>query len=258
MSSRKSFSHILLTVLLPTLLLGGCASVDIPPSEWPAKRFYNEAQESLAIGDFENAIKHFEDLEIHHPFSQYTQQAQLEVAYSYYKYDEPDSALSATDRYIKLYPRANNVDYAYYLRGLISMERGISNFDLWLGLDQTKRQPQTFKDAFYYFEELITRFPNSDYANDAKQRMIHLRNHLAENELHSARYYMKRGAYLSAVNRVKYVIENYPQTPAIPDALAIMVKAYQELGVNDLADNALEILKLNYPDHKELSDLSES
>ncbi len=250
MPSIKSFNRLLITLWLPLFFLGGCATTELPPNQWTAEKFYQEAQQALEIGDFENAIKHFEDLEVHHPFSPYTQQAQLEVAYAYYKYDEPDSALAALDRYIKLYPRAEDVDYAFYLRGLVSMERGISSFDLWLGLDITKRQPQTFKAAFRYFEDLINRYPNSQYVKDAKQRMVHLRNHLATYELHSAGYYMRRGAYLSAVNRAKYVLENYPQTPAIPDALAIMAEAYQQLGIQDLANNAIEVLKLNFPNHK--------
>ena len=242
--SLKSFSALLLT----TFLLGGCATTDLDPSKWPAERFYNEAKEALSDGDYETAIKRFEDLEIHHPFSNYTQQAQLEVAYAYYKYDEPDSAIAAADRYIKLYPRADNVDYAYYLRGLVDFERGLASLDLALGLDVTKREPKSAKSAFTYFEELIKRFPNSQYVEDAKLRMIDLRNRLATYELYVADYYMRRGAYLSAVNRCKEVLENYPQTPAIPDALVIMVQAYRQLGINDLAEDALKVLQLNYPD----------
>lgn len=240
----KSFASLLLI----TLLLGGCATTDLDPSKWPAQRFYNEAKEALSDGNYETAIKRFEDLEIHHPFSPYTQQAQLEVAYAYYKYDEPDSAIAAADRYIKLYPRAGNVDYAYYLRGLVSFERGLASLDLALGLDVTKREPKSANNSFRYFEELINRYPNSQYAEDAKQRMIDLRNRLATYEIHVADYYMRRGAYLSAANRSKSVLESYPQTPAIPDALVIMVKAYRKLGINELADDALKVLKLNYPD----------
>ena len=235
-------------LLFATLLLGGCATTDLDPSKWPAERFYKEGKEALTNGDYETAVKRFENLETHHPFSVYTQQAQLEVAYAYYKYDEPDSAIAAADRYIKLYPRADNVDYAYYLRGLVSFERGLASLDLALGLDVTKREPKSAKNAFAYFEELINRYPNSQYAEDAKQRMIDLRNRLATYDIHVADYYMRRGAYLSAANRCKEVLELYPQTPAIPDALVIMVKAYRQLGINDLADDALKVLQLNYPD----------
>ncbi len=238
----------LTSLFLITLLLVGCATTDLDPSTWPAERFYKEAKQALNDRDYEIAIKRYEDLEIHHPFSPYTQQAQLEVGYAYFKYDEPDSAIAAAERYIKLYPRADNVDYAYYLRGLVSFERGLSTFDLALGLDITKREPKSAKNAFFYFEELVKRYPNSPYAEDAKRRMVDLRNRLATYEMHVADYYMRRGAYLSAANRCQEVLENYPQTPAIPDALVMMVQAYRELGIDDLAEDTRKVLQLNYPD----------
>ena len=241
--------------LIPALflsLLVGCASTS-NPATWPASKFYSLAQESMSAKDFQTAIKHYEDLEIHHPFSPYTQQAQLEVAYAYYKYDEPDSAIAAANRYIKLYPRAKDVDYAYYLRGLVSFERGMSTLDLTLGLDFSKRQPKTTKEAFQHFEELIKRYPDSKYVNDAKQRMLDIRNRLAEFELHAANYYLRRGAYLSAAKRAQYALANYPQTPAVPDALIIIIKAYRQLGIDDLADDALKVFKLNYPEHEAIN-----
>lgn len=238
----------LTALLLATLLLGGCATTDLDPSKWEASRFYNEAKEALDDGDYQTAIKRYEDLEIHHPFSPYTQQAQLEVAYAYYRFDEADSAIAAADRYIKLYPRADNVDYAYYLRGLVSFERGLASLDLALGLDITKREPKSARTAFNYFEELLKRYPNSQYSEDAKLRMVDLRNRLAAYEVHVAGYYMRRGAYLSAANRCKNVLEFYPQTPATPDALVIMVQAYRQLGIDDLAAGAMKVLELNYPD----------
>ena len=244
MSLIKSLTPLLFV----TLLLGGCATADLDPTEWAAERFYNEAKQALDNNDYEIAIKRYEDLEIHHPFSPYTQQAQLEIGYAYYKYDEPDSAIAAADRYIKLYPRAENVDYAYYLRGLASFERGLSTFDLALGLDITKREPKAAKNAFIYFEELIKRYPDSHYGDDAKRRMIDLRNRLAAYELHVAHYYMNRGAHLSAVNRCKNILENYPQTPSIPDALVTMAEAYRQLGIHDLANDTLQVLQLNHPD----------
>ena len=243
--------------LIPVLflsLLVGCASTSNPDT-WPASEFYNQAQESMSIEDYQTAIKHYEDLEIHHPFSPYTQQAQLDVAYAYYKYDEPDSAIAAANRYIKLYPRAKDVDYAYYLRGLINFERSMSTLDLTLGLDFSKRQPNTAKDAFHHFANLIKRYPDSKYVNDAKQRMLDIRNQLAQYELHAANYYFRRGAYLSAVKRAQYALANYPQTPAIPDALILMIKAYRQLGINDLADDALRVFKLNYPEHETINEL---
>jgi outer membrane protein assembly factor BamD len=241
-----SLKTVFITLLL-SILIGACATQD-DPSKWSAKRFYDEAEASLKSEDYPSAIKYFEDLEIHHPFSPYTQQAQLEVINAYYKSEDAESAIAAADRYIKLYPRDRNVDYAYYMRGLVSFDRGISGIDLFFDLDTTKRQPDTALQSYHYFEELIRRFPESKYAEDAKQRMVDLRNKLAKYELHVARYYLRRGAYLSAANRAKYAIETYPQTPAIPDALVLMIEAYRKLGVNDLADDAMKVLRLNYPE----------
>lgn len=249
------FKTLFASTLIATLLWG-CASTN-DPSKWSAEQFFSEASEALNDADYATAIKYFEDLEIYHPFSPFTQQAQLEVAYTYFKYNEPDSAIAAADRYIKLYPRAKNVDYAYYLRGLVNFERGTSGFDLALNLDTTSRQSRSSLSAYRNFEELVQRFPASEYANDAKQRMVALRNHLAEYELHVARYYLRRGAPLSAVRRAQYTLETYPQTPAIPDALALLAEAYIKLGVTDMAGDVLEVLRLNYPDHDAIEDLSD-
>lgn len=249
-SLKNSFALLLLLALL-----GGCASTQ-DPSSWSAQQFYDRAREAMENKDYQSAIKYYEDLEIHHPFSPFTQQSQLEVIYAYYRYDEPESAIAAADRYIKLYPRAEDVDYAYYLRGLVSFDRGMSGLDLWLGLEADKRQPQSARNAFRYFEELIQRFPESEYAADAKQRMVHLRNQLARYELNVADYYFRRGAFLAAAKRAKFVLETYPQTPAIPDALVIMIKAYRRLGVEDLADDAMRVMQLNYPDHEALHQLN--
>lgn len=240
-----------LAILLLLTLVSGCATTH-DPSTWSAQEFYDRAREAMQRNDYQSAIQYYEDLEIRHPFSPYTQQAQLEVIHAYYEYNEPESAIAAAERYIKLYPRAGNVDYAYYLRGLVSAERGLSDFDLWLGLEADKRQPQSARNAYRYFEELITRFPESRYSADAKQRMVHLRNQLARHELSVADYYLRRGANLSAARRASYVVANFPQTPAIPDALVIMVQAYRELGIDDLAADALAVMKLNYPDHEGL------
>lgn len=248
------FKSILASALIMTLLWGCAATQD--PNKWPAEKFFTEAKEALDNSDYQTAIKYFEDLEIYHPFSPYTQQAQLEVAYTYYKYGEPDSSIAATERYIKLYPRSKNVDYAYYLRGLVAFERGTSGIDLAFNLDTSNRQPRTSISAYSYFEELIRRFPNSQYADDAKQRMIDLRNKLAKYELHVARYYLRRGANLSAAKRAKYTLETYPQTPIIPDALALLTEAYIKLGVDDLANSSLQVLRLNYPDHAAIKKLT--
>ncbi len=246
--------------LLAFLLLSltGCSLFDEneDPANWSAERYYQSVQDALKISDYQIAIQRLEELEIRYPFSSYATQGQLEIAYAYYKYDEPELAITAAERFIKLYPRNKNIDYAYYIMGLSNFNRGLSSLDFILDLDPTKRDPKSATDAFFSFEQLISRFPDSQYVDDAKQRMIHLRNRLAETELHAARYSVARGAHLAAVTRAKHVIETYPQSQAIPDALVIMLESYQALNIDDLADDTLAILKLNYPDHPSIAKLA--
>jgi len=242
--------------LIATLLLclSGCTLFDETedPSNWTAQRYYEEAKAALDIGDYQMAIQHLEDLEIRHPFSSYTTQGQLEIAYAYYKFDEPESAIAAAERFIKLYPRNEHVDYAYYIIGLSNFHRGLTAMDFLLDLPPSKRDPKPALDSFMSFEQLISRYPDSVYVPDAKQRMIYLRNRLAETEMHAARYFVARGAHLAAINRAKYVIEHYPQSQAVPDALALMMTSYQVLHIDDLAQDTREILALNYPKHPSL------
>ncbi len=236
---------------LAILLSSGCSifQSDENQGRWSAERYYHEAQSALEIGDYQAAINHLEDLEIQYPFSRYTSQGQLEIAYAYYKFNEPESALAAAERFIKLYPRHEHVDYAYYLKGLANFERGVSSLDLLLDLETTRRDPKPALESFRAFEQLIRRFPDSDYVADAKQRMVYLRNRLAQYELYIARYYMRRGAPLAAVNRSKQLLETYPRTPSIPEALALMSEAYLALDLKDLAEDTQKILQANYPDY---------
>ncbi len=247
---------ILLFVTLYTLtILSGCGSDPITDN-WPVDVLYQEAKDALDVGDYETAIKYYEILEARYPFGKYAQQAQLDIIYGYYKYEEPESALVAADRFIKLYPRHSNVDYVYYLKGLINFELDQGMLDRFLPLDHSQRDPTASKRAFQEFSELLRRFPNSRYSQDARQRMIHLRNRLAKHELHVAKFYMKRSAYLAAANRAKTVVQAYPRTPAVPEALVIMAKAYKIMALNDLSDNALKVLTLNYPNHKGIAEVN--
>lgn len=234
------------------LLIGACS---LFPSEngkiekGSAELLYKEGKASLQAGDFKTAISKFESLEARYPFGHYSQQALLEIAYAYYKFGEADSAISTANRFIKLYPRHKHVDYAYYLRGLASYNLSKNFFDRMFKVDPAQRNPKMARQSFQYFSELVQRYPNSKYAQDAVQRMVYLKNRLASYEVDVARYYLKRGAYLAAVNRAKYVIDNYDRTPAVPDALSLMVKAYRKMNMDELANGAEEILELNYPGH---------
>ncbi|MEW6352859.1 MAG: outer membrane protein assembly factor BamD [Pseudomonadota bacterium] len=222
---------------------------------WSAERLYAEAKDALDSGDYATAIKYFETLEGRYPFGRYAQQAQLEIIYAYYKDQEPASAVAAADRFIKLHPRHPYVDYAYYLKGLANFNQSRGLVERYLPQDPTQRDPGAARQSFQDFAELVKRFPNSKYAKDAALRMTFLRNNLAQYEVNVANYYMKREAFVAAANRAKYVVENYPRTPAVPDALGVMAKAYKIMNLNDLSADALRVLKLNYPDHPAIAEV---
>lgn len=239
------------TLLLLVSLLGGCALLPDQIDEtkdWSAQKLYSEAKISLDESDWERSIDLFEKLEARYPFGRYAQQALLESAYAYYKSDEPESAISAIDRFTKTYPRHPSLDYAYYLRGLVNFTRGDTLIDRVVPRDPAERDAGAARQAYFDFAELIKRFPNSKYAKDAGQRMIFLRNNLAQYEMHVADYYLRRGAYVAASNRAKTVVESYQGTPAVPVALETMAQAYRKLGLDDLAADAERVLKLNYPE----------
>lgn len=237
-------------LMLCGLLLSGCAMFgknEDDTEKWSAEKFYEEGQKAMDIGDYKQAIEHFENLVSRHPFGVYAQQAQLNIAYAYYKFDEPDSSVAAADQFIKLYPRNEHVDYAYYIKGLARFPTE-DYFERKFNLDPAQRDPQPVRESFQFFSELVQRFPNSRYTADAIQRMTYLRNNLARNELYAADFYMKKHAYVAALNRAKYIIEHYDRTPSVPEALVIMVKAYEELKMPTLADDARRILALNFPE----------
>lgn len=228
-------------------LLSGCATLDSADDTAAnsASILYAKAQKAMARKDFQLAIEHYEKLEIRFPFGKLTQQAQLDVIYAYYRYDEADSAIAAANRFIKLYPRHQHVDYAYYLRALANFDRTSGSLDRWLKRDPATRDPRSARESFNDFSELVRRFPASPYAADAVQRMIHLRNYLARHEVHVAEYYLKLEAYVAAANRAKAIIEDYPRSPAAIQALDIMVQAYRALGLEQLANDAAQILQAN-------------
>lgn len=214
---------------------------------WDDAKFHQQAKEALDHQNFQKAITLYEALEARYPFGDYAAQAQLNVAYAYYKNDDPEAAIAAADRFIKVHPRNPNVDYAYYLKGLVNYNRGIGFIDRFLPTDSSQRDPGNAKDAYDNFQELIRRFPNSKYVPDARLRMVALRNNMGMYELHVADFYMRRKAYVAAVNRANHIVKEYQRTPAVPHALKIMQEAYTHLGMDDLAADAERIFNLNYP-----------
>ncbi|NOZ09929.1 MAG: outer membrane protein assembly factor BamD [Gammaproteobacteria bacterium] len=223
--------------------------------DWSAQQFYNAGKESLGKGDYEDAIKYYEGLEARYPYGRYAQQAQIEIAYAYYKFGEPESAIAAADRFIRLHPTHPNVDYAYYLKGLanFSTKRGL--LDRFAGEpDLSDRDPQGVRAAFDSFRELVNRYPGSRYTPDAADRMAYLLNALARHDIRVAQYYMGRGAYVAVINRCKYVIENYQRAPAVENALGMMAAAYRKMELNQLALDTERVLKKNFPNSAYLKD----
>ncbi|MGD2075591.1 MAG: outer membrane protein assembly factor BamD [Gammaproteobacteria bacterium] len=235
-----------LTLVLAALFVAACASTSEDElANLSANELYSRAKTALDAGDYETAINTFEKLEARYPFGKYAQQAQLEIAYAYYKFDEPDSAIAAADRFIRNNPGSPHLDYAYYLKGLTNYNRGASIMDRMAPREPSERDTRALREAFNDFTQLLKKFPDSRYAGDASQRLVYLHNQLAQYEIHVANYYMKRGAYVAAVNRAKYVVENYQRAPAAREALQVLIRAYSKMGLDDLAEDAQRVLNLN-------------
>ena len=251
------YSHIQATLILATLALlftAGCSKDEDEDVDSTELEYYESAQGSLRSKNYANAVSKLQLLEARFPFGRYAEQAQLEIIFAYYRSAQPEAARAAADRFIRLHPRHPNVDYAYYLKGLASFDEDENFLAKLFSMDPSTRDPGAARDSFDDFSLLIRRFPNSEYAPDAKKRMQYLRNLLGAAEVHVARYYIHRGAYIAAANRGRYVFENLQGTAAVPDALAIMVEAYQLLGMNSLAEDTLLVLSANFPEHKSLDD----
>ncbi len=255
----RFFSLLNLSALIFAAFLTGCASsggnIDDETYGLSVSELYKEAKRLLTNGEYTSAIQYYEKLESRFPYGTYAERARIEMAYAYYKDSQPETAIVAADRFIKLHPNHPNVDYAYYLRGLASFDNSVSYMDKLFDQEPAERDPKSVRKAFQYFSELIKRFPKSRYIADAINRMKELRENLARYEIHVAKYYQRRGASLAVVNRAKYIIENYQNTRSIPDALALMITAYRKLKMNDLADDAFRVLELNYPNHKNTKEL---
>lgn len=238
-----------LTVIL-ALLVAACGLLPEEKDEtagWNAQKIYSEAKASMVEGGYDRAIKLFEKLEARYPYGRYAQQAQLEVAYAYYKTQESASAVAACDRFIRLHPNHPNVDYAYYLKGLVNFNEDLGILGSLANQDLSERDPKGARESFETFKELVIRFPESKYSADAQLRMRYLVNSLAAHEVHVARYYYRRGAYLAAANRAQAAVKNYPQTPAVEEALFLLTQSYEALGMTDLRNDADRVLRTNYP-----------
>jgi len=249
----------IILLVLPAFMLAGCGEFGEKPDitrTWPVQRLYSEAKAAMDSGDYETAIDYYEKLESRFPFGRYAQQAQIDVAFAYWKDEEYASAIAAADRFIKLHPRHPNVDYAYYLKGMVNFEQGKSFVDRILVKDRSQRDSGAVRDAFNDFSALVQRFPESKYSEDARQRMLYLKNLLAQHEVHVADYYMRRGAYVAASGRARYVVENYQGAPAVPAALVVMAKAYKLMDLDDLSDDAMRVLEMNYPDHPGIAEVT--
>ncbi len=244
----------ILPLVLLLLLTYGCASNDDEDLDATELAYYTEAQTSLRTSNYSVAVDRLQLLESKFPFGRYAKQAQLEIIYAYYKSAQPEAARSAADRFIRLNPQHPNVDYAYYLKGVTSFDQDKGILSRFIPIDPSTRDPGAARDSFDDFSELLRRFPNSEYAPDAQNRMKYLRNLLAATEVHVADYYIRRGAYVAAANRGRYVLENFQGAAAVPDALAVMVEAYQRLEMTELANQTLLVLVTNFPEHESLDE----
>lgn len=246
-----------LAAVAALLLLSGCAGLtEDQTKNWTPERFYSEAKEKMVDGDNAAAIQLLEKLEARYPYGRFAEQAQLEIAYAYYKNDEPALAVAAADRFIRLHPTHPNVDYAYYLKGLVNFHGDQTLFHWLFGGkdDLSEIDPRGAREAYLAFREVAERFPNSVYAKDSAQRTAYLFEMMAKYEMRVAKFYYDQGAYVAAVNRCKFALQTYPGTPSIEDALGIQALSYKRMGLEPLYTDTLRVLRLNFPESRYLDE----
>jgi outer membrane protein assembly factor BamD len=243
-----TFKKNLLARLLILLAFAftGCATTDGP--ELSEEELYKSASDALKSRNFREATRQLEALEARYPFGRFAEQSQLELIYARYASLDLEGSKAAANRFIRLHPTSENVDYAYYMRGLAAYNTDGGLAAQWFPIDSSSRDPGEMRAAFADFAQLVNRYPESPYAADARQRMLNVRNRLADYELHAARYYIRREAYLAAANRARQVVEGYPQTPAAETGLIFMVELYRKLGMPTHADDALAVLAASFPE----------
>jgi len=248
--NTRIFTYAIFSIMM--LFLSSCSYMsDLMPDEideadsWSASKLYEEAKYSLNAANYPDAVRLYEKLQARFPHGVYAQQAQLEAAYAYYKDKNPTSAIATLDRFIKVHPKHRYVDYAYYLRGLTVFPDRKNLFEYAWPQDESQRDPRASMESFQYFEILVRKFPNSIYAQDSLLRMRYLKNKLAKHELHIAKFYFDKQAYVAAVNRASYIVSNLQETPSVGAALLLMVDAYKKLNLNDLAADTQKVYEHN-------------
>jgi outer membrane protein assembly factor BamD len=234
------------------LWIAGCASTapEDKTANWSPNRIYAEAKDELKSGAYDKATLLLEKLEGRAAGTPLAQQAQLEKAYAHYRANEPAQALATIDRFMKLHPASPAIDYALYLKGIINFNDDLGMFSFLTRQDLSERDQKAAKESFESFKELATRFPSSRYTPDARMRMNYIVNSLAQYEVHVARYYYQRGAYLAAVNRAQIALADYRDVPALEEALYIMVRSYEALGMTQLQEDSKRVLETNYPNSR--------
>lgn len=259
MTMAPTMSHrtvIVALLVAATMLAGACAGRDRDrTADWSAERLYDEAKRAMDGADFEQAIEYFEILEARYPFGDYALQAQLDIAYAYYRFGEDESALSATDRFLRLHPTHEAAAYAYYLRGLVRYNMGRTFLNNVWPRDLAQADQRRLRRAFDDFRTVVQQYPDSDYAEDAHQRLVFLRNEMARHEYEVAEFYFRRSAYTATVNRIDYLVAHYDQAPIMPEALALQIRAYEAMDMDDRADEVRRVLANNWPDHPALAEV---
>lgn len=246
-------------MLATSLGLSGCSTlnnlIEKPDDEKTVEEFYTDATEGFQNKQWDVAIENYEKLKAYFPYGAYAEQSHLELAYAYYRYDEPESSILEIEEFIRLYPRHKELAYAYFLRGLAADSIIRSWLDNYI-TDPATRDVKSAKRAYGYYTEVISRFPDSKYAVAASKRLVVLSNQMARHEYRVAEYYMDREAYLAAANRAKYLLENYPQSASSIDAIKLMTKAYTELGMEKIAEDTIKVYELNKRAKANAKDLS--
>jgi outer membrane protein assembly factor BamD len=250
LSSLKRIStySLYLSLVLLMGIFSGCAGKDVDETaSWSQSKLLSEAKSALKDNDYPNCVKYYEKLEARYPFGPLAEQSQINSAYCNWKRNDQELALASINRFIQLHPDHPDIDYAYYLKGLITFNDNLGFLAKFSGQDLSERDPKASKDAYEAFKVLTTRYPNSKYTPDALDRMRYIVNALAESDVNAARYYYRRGAYVATINRAQTALKDYDRAPAIEEALYLMVKSYDALGMKDLSTDTMRIFNANFP-----------